>query len=266
MDEVDYISGRTRIYGIVGHPIEQVRSPEMFTASFKSRAADAIMLPFHVLPDDFDRTVPALMSMPNLGGLIFTIPYKQKALLLADEIGSNAKIVGAINALARKKSGGWKAEIFDGIGCVQAFRNRGFSFAGKRIMLMGAGGAGSAIGVAVAHESPLSIHLYDPDVDRALDLIRKIQLVDPSIQVERTEPNCQGIDILMNASPVGMLDDQRSPIILDHQVSELIVFDAIVKPEKTPLLCQAEALGCLTVRGREMMLGQIKTMTDFFGF
>ena len=264
--EVDYVSGRTRVYGIVGHPIMQVRSPEMFTASFKARGADAVLVPFHVLPDDFDRVVPALMAMPNLDGLIFTIPYKQKAMSFAEEIGANAKTVGAINALARKNGGGWKAEIFDGLGCVEAFRRRDLSFSGKRIMLIGAGGAGSAIGVAIAHESPQSIQLYDLDANRALDLVRKIQLVDPSIQVERSEPSCKSIDILLNASPVGMLDDARMPIEISQFDPALVVFDAIVKPEMTTLLKRAEASGCVIVRGREMMLGQISKITDYFGF
>ena len=266
LHEVDYVSGHTRLYAIVGHPIEQVRSPELFTASFKSRGADAILVPFHVLPDNFDRTVPALMAMPNLDGLIFTIPYKQKAMAYADEIGANAKIVGAINALARNGAGGWKADIFDGLGCVEGFRRRGLSFAGKRIMLIGAGGAGSAIGVAIAHENPHSIQLYDLDVNRALDLVRKIQSVDPSIQVERTEPTVKDIDILLNASPVGMLDDERLPIAVNSFDPALVVFDAIVKPETTPLLKKAHEAGCTLVRGREMMMGQISKMTDYFGF
>ncbi len=265
MQDVDYVSGRTRIYGIVGHPIEQVRSPEMFSASFKARGADAILLPFHVLPADFDRVVPALMLMPNLDGLIFTIPFKQQAMALADAIGPNARIVGAINALARQAGGGWKGEIFDGIGCVEGFRQAGLSFAGKRVMLIGAGGAGSAIGVAIAHEGPTSVRVFDPDTGRAQDLIRRIGLVDPAIAVSYAEPHCEDTDILLNASPVGMLDDARMPISIDRFDPTLVVFDAIVKPEMTPLLQLAAQSGCRFIQGRQMMLGQISKMTDYFG-
>ena len=263
--EVDYVSGKTRIFGIVGHPIEQVRSPEMFTASFENRKADAILLPFHVLPDDFDRVVPALMLMPNLDGLIFTIPFKQRAMALADVIGPNATIVGAINALARQAGGGWTGEIFDGIGCVEGFRQQGITFADKRVMLIGAGGAGSAIGVAVAHEGPASIRLFDPDSARATDLMDKIKRVDPAIVVDYAEPDCDGIDILLNASPVGMLDDARMPISVERFDPKLVVFDAIVKPEMTPLLQLAEQSGCTFIQGRQMMYGQISKMTDHFG-
>jgi shikimate dehydrogenase len=263
--EVEYISGKSRLYGIVGHPIEQVRSPEMFTASFKSRGADAILVPFHVLPDDFDRVVPALMAMPNLDGLIFTIPFKQRAMALAHHIGGHARLVGAVNALARQNDGEWKAEIFDGLGCVEAFRRRGLSFAGKRVMLIGAGGAGSAIAVAIAHEKPASLTLYDLDTQRASQLVDKVKQVDPFLHAEQAEPRCTEIDFLLNASPVGMLDDARLPLDITGLDPSVIVFDAIVKPEQTPLLAGAQKKGCVIVRGREMMLGQIARMTDYFG-
>lgn len=264
-DQVDYVSGRTRVYGIVGHPIEQVRSPEMVTAEFRARGHDAILLPFHVLPDDFDTVVPALLRMPNLDGLIFTIPFKQRAMALAGEIGPNARVVGAINALARGAGGQWRAEIFDGLGCVEGFRRRGVSFAGKRVMLIGAGGAGSAIAVAIAHEGPARMRLFDPETDRLTDLAGKIRSLDPGIAVETGPARHEGYDILLNASPVGMLDDARLPIEADRFAQSLIVFDAIVKPDTTPLLGLAEACGCTVIRGREMMRGQIARMVDYFG-
>jgi shikimate dehydrogenase len=264
-DQVDYVSGRTRLFGIVGHPIEQVRSPEMFTAEFVRRGAGAILLPFHVLPEDFELVVPALMKMSNLDGLIFTIPFKQRAMTLTDDIGPNARIVGAINALARQPGGGWKSEIFDGIGCVEGHRRRGITFAGKRVMLIGAGGAGSAIAITIAHEAPAFMRLFDLDPVRVGELAERVRAVDSRITVETGTPQHEGFDVLLNASPVGMLEDARLPIVADRFSPSLTVFDAIVKPETTPLLALAEASGCITVRGREMMRGQISRMTDFFG-
>jgi len=263
-DEVDFVSGKTRLFGIVGHPIEQVRSPEMFTAEFARRGHDGILLPFHVLPADFDTVVPALMRMPNLDGLIFTLPYKQRATALAAAIGPNARVVGAVNALARR-GGSWSAEMFDGVGCVEGFRRRGLTFAAKRVMLIGAGGAGSAIAVAIAHEAPAAIRLFDLDDARVGTLAAKVRSVDARIRVVTGAPRHEGFDVLLNASPVGMLDDPRLPIEAKRFDPSLVVFDAIVKPETTPLLALAEACGCTVVRGREMMRGQITRMTDFFG-
>jgi shikimate dehydrogenase len=263
-DEVDYVSGRTRVFGIVGHPIEQVRSPEMFTAEFRRRGRDAILVPLHVLPDDFDAVLPQLLRLANLGGLVFTIPYKVRALAFAEVLGAQAQVVGAINALVKGADGRWQAEIFDGLGCVEAFRRRGISFTGKRVMLLGAGGAGSAIAVAVGNERPATLRIYDVDAGRATALAEKVARASPGVTLTSGAPTTTEIDILLNASPVGMLGDARLPMELVELPRELVVFDAIVKPERTPLLALAEARGCTTVQGREMMRGQISRMVDFF--
>jgi shikimate dehydrogenase len=264
-DQVDFISGKTRIYGIVGHPIEQVRSPEMVTAEFQARGHDGIMLPFHVLPEEFETACATFLKMPNLDGLIFTIPFKGRACAFADELGPNAKISGAINALARRPGGGWRGEMFDGLGCVEGFRQRGISFRGKRLTLMGAGGAGGAIGVAIAHEKPLFMRIFDMDTARVEDLARRIRSVDAGIAIEIATARHDDVDILLNATPVGMLGDPRMPIAAERFDAKLIVFDAIVKPETSPLLALAERSGCTVVRGREMMLGQIFRIADYFG-
>jgi shikimate dehydrogenase len=263
-DEVDYVSGRTRVFGIVGHPIEQVRSPEMFTAEFRRRGRDAILVPLHVLPDDFDAVLPQLLRLANLGGVVFTIPYKVRALAFAEVLGAQAQVVGAINALGKGADGRWRAEIFDGLGCVEAFRQRGISFTGKRVMLVGAGGAGSAIAVAVGNERPASLRINDVDAGRATTIAARVARANPGVAVTSGTATTAEIDILLNASPVGMLGDSRLPIELDTLPRELVVFDAVVKPERTPLLALAGACGCTTVQGREMMRGQISRMVDFF--
>jgi shikimate dehydrogenase len=263
-DEVDYVRGSTRLFGIVGHPIEQVRSPEMFTAEFRRRGADAILVPLHVLPGEFDATLPRLLRLANLGGLIFTIPYKAQAIGLASSLGPQARVVGAVNALARDGDGRWRGEIFDGLGCVEGFRRRGLSFADKRVALVGAGGAGSAVGVAIAGEHPRSLRVHDIDRSRALALADMVRRVDAAIAVSIGPPVVEEIDVLLNVSPAGMLGDARLPIAVDRLPPSLVVFDAVVKPDRTPLLALAEACRCTTVYGREMMRGQLARMTDFF--
>jgi shikimate dehydrogenase len=257
-DQVDYVSGKTRVFGIVGDPIEQVRSPEMITAEIVRRGHDAVLVPMHVLPADFDDVLPRILRLRNLGGLVFTIPYKARATVLADELGPQARTLGVINALGRGRDGRWRGDIFDGLGCVEAFRRRGIALAGKRVMLVGAGGAGSAIAAAVAAEEPASLDIFDVDAARARAVAGKVG----GRQVQAA--TVDDIDVLMNATPVGMLDDARLPIAVDTLAPTLVVFDAIVKPERTPLLALAEACGCTIVRGREMMRGQIAKLVDFF--
>jgi shikimate dehydrogenase len=263
-DQVDYISGETRVFAIVGHPIAQVRSPEMVTAELTRRGHNAILIPLDVPPEDFDACLPQIMRARNLDGLIFTIPYKQSACKLAAELGTQARFVGAINALGRRKDGAWVGEIFDGLGCVEAFRRNGQSFADRRVMLIGAGGAGRAVGLAIAHERPRSLRVHDLDAARARRLADDALKVDARIEAQVGAPTVEDIDILVNVSPVGMLGDPRMPIAVAAIPRETIVFDAIVKPEETPLLALARACGCRTIRGREMMRGQISRIVDYF--
>jgi shikimate dehydrogenase len=264
-EDVTFVSGRTRMFAIVGHPIEQVRSPEMFTAEFVRRDANALLIPMHIRPEDFEASMRQVLRFQNFDGFVFTIPFKQAAMQFADSLGDQGRVVGAINALARRPDG-WVGDIFDGLGCVEGFRRRGYPLRGQRLMLIGAGGAGAAIGVAAAYEAPRAMRLYDPDTARVNDLAAKIRSVDPAIDVTIGEPRIHDIDILLNASPVGMLGDTRMPVDVSNIKSDVIVFDAIVKPEMTGLLTLARERGCRIVMGREMMRGQMARVVDFFGY
>jgi shikimate dehydrogenase len=131
-------------------------------------------------------------------------------------------------------------------------------------MLLGLGGAGSAIAVAVAGERPLAMRLFDLDAACAERVAASVRAISPGTAVTVGAPALDGIDVLINATPVGMLDDPRLPIDVARLPASLVVFDAIVKPERTPLLALAEAGGCRVLRGREMMRGQISRIVDFF--
>lgn len=264
MDQVDYINGKTRLYGIVGDPIAQVRSPEMVTHELQRRGLNAILVPLHVARADFARVIPHLMQLLNLDGLVMTIPFKAQALNLAHSLGLQAQAVGALNALARRKDGTWAGDMFDGMGCVQAFARRGLALRGKSVLLIGLGGAGGAIAAAVASEQPLRMHIWDLDPDRCRQSAELIARLSPDTQVLVGPPHLDGVDVLMNASPVGMLDDARLPLVADALAPELVVFDTIVYPEQTPLLQLAHRSGCRVVTGREMMQGQIARIVDFF--
>jgi shikimate dehydrogenase len=130
--------------------------------------------------------------------------------------------------------------------------------------LIGAGGGGTAIAGAVASQHPRQISIFDLDRGRVAALIAKITAIDSAVTVKFAEPTIDNVDILMNASPTGMLGDQRRPIEAEALPKDLIVFDAIVMPEATPLLTLAEQCGCVVIRGREMMHGQIERLADYF--
>ena len=264
MNQVDFVNGKTRVYGIVGDPIEQVRSPEMVTWEMQKRDHNAVLIPMHIARDEFDTVMPQIMRMRNLDGLIFTIPFKAQAIALAKTLGPQASQIGAINALKKHSNGAWSGEIFDGMGCVEAFKQRGITLQDKRLQLIGLGGAGSAICVALAYEKPKLLRLFDINAQTTERMAKMVNTISPQTVVEVGLPLAEGIDILLNASPVGMLSDARLPLAVQQFKKELIVFDAIVMPENTPLLSLAQDCGCQVVRGREMMLGQISKIVDYF--
>ena len=264
MNQVDFVNGKTRVYAIVGDPIEQVRSPEMVTWEMQKRDHNAVLIPMHIARDEFDTVMPHIMRMRNLDGLIFTIPFKAQAIALAKTLGPQASQIGAINALKKHSNGAWSGEIFDGMGCVEAFKQRGITLQDKRLQLIGLGGAGSAICVALAYEKPKLLRLFDINAQTTERMAKMVNTISPQTVVEVGLPLAEGIDILLNASPVGMLSDARLPLAVEQFKKELIVFDAIVMPENTPLLSLAQDCGCQVVRGREMMLGQISKIVDYF--
>lgn len=263
-DEVGFVNGRTRLYGIVGDPIAQVRSPEMVTWELQRRGLDAVLVPIHVREAEFDDVLRPLMRVANLDGLIFTIPFKQRACALADVLGPQAGAVGALNALARDATGRWHGEMFDGLGCVEGLRRAGVALADRRVVLVGLGGAGAAIAAAIAAERPASMRVFDLDAARCDRSVATIRAISPATVVTVGPPEVTQADVLVNATPVGMLGDPRRPIDAAALPPALVVLDAIVKPETTPLLAFAAAQGCRTVRGREMMRGQISRIVDFF--
>lgn len=263
-DQVDYISGETRIFAILGDPIAQVRSPEMVTAELVSRDQNAILIPLQISAEEFASIMPALKKLKNLDGMILTIPHKGTTMNHVDELGRQAQIVGSINAMARKPNGQWIGEIFDGIGCVTAHQRAGIDFKDKAVQIIGAGGAGSAIGIAVANAKPKSMHIVDPDTVRRASLAHKISSLSDQIRVSTGMAQPGRFDHILNASPVGMLSDNRNPLGSDEIPKTTTVFDAIVKPEETKLLKAARHCGCQTVTGREMMKGQIRSIVDFF--
>jgi shikimate dehydrogenase len=106
--------------------------------------------------------------------------------------------------------------------------------------------------------------VHDLDHARAEALAARIRSVDPAIEVAVGPPSVGEADVLLNVSPVGMLGDARLPVDADALPPRLVVFDAVVKPDRTPLIELATACGCQTVRGIEMMRGQVSRMADFF--
>ena len=262
--EPQCIDGSTRFYGIIGDPIAQVRSPQVFNPRLRAAGRNAVLVPLHVRPERFEETLRGLMALGNLDGLVVTIPYKARALALADRVLPTGRQVGAVNALRREADGSWTGDMFDGRGLVRGLAGQGHTVAGRRVMLIGAGGAGSAVAMALAEAGAAGITLFDVDAAKSESVAARVTEAYPACAVRVALPAVEGHDMLVNATPIGMAPGDGLPADLGRLDPGLLVVDVIMKPEVTPLLRHAQACGCRTMGGRHMLEGQAEEVMRFF--
>jgi shikimate dehydrogenase len=258
------INGATRIYAIVGDPIAQVKSPETFSELFAAAGMNAVMLPVQVLPGPFDATMSALMGLGNLDGLLVTVPYKARAIRLAQQLGATARRVGALNALRREADGTWSGDMFDGLGFVRGAEQKGYVLRRRRVALFGAGGAGSAIACELAAAGVEAVSVIDPQRERADALAATLRREFPSCRIEAVESVPRSVDMVVNASTVGMRGEDGLPGDIGMLESATLVGDVIVSQEPTPLIRLAMRHGCPYVNGRDMHAGQADALMSFF--
>ncbi|HKY85561.1 MAG TPA: hypothetical protein VJL90_02235 [Pseudorhodoplanes sp.] len=263
--DLPIVDGATRLYGIIGDPIAQVKSPEIVTAGMRAARRNALLLPMHVKPDLFDETVRGLKALANLDGIVITVPYKPRIVPFVDRLMPTGERVGAINAMRREPDGTWVGDMFDGKGMLRALREHGADPKGLHVMLLGAGGAGSAIADAIADAGAASLAIFDVNKTKAGELAKRITKCHRSCKASAGEPAVEGIDILINATPIGMAENDPLPMKLGKLDPKFVVADVIVKPGPTPFLKQAEACGCGIVDGRAMIEAQVSELLQFFG-
>lgn len=259
------IRGSTRLYAIIGDPIAQVRSPELYSERFAASGVDAVLVPMHVPADRFDAVVPGLLALGNLDGLLVTVPFKARMVRFAQRLGATARTVGAVNALRREADGGWTADMFDGLGFVRGAERKGERIRGRRVVLFGAGGAGSAIACALADAGAASIDIIDVDAHKAQALRAKLEPAFPRCAVTITQAVRDGIDMVVNASPVGMRPGDALPGPIGHLDPETLVGDVVIGTTPTALVQLAMQCGCRWLDGRDMLEGQVDALSVFWG-
>jgi shikimate dehydrogenase len=264
MSEALRITGKTRLYAIVGDPIEQVRSPQTFTERFAASGVDAVLVPAHVPVERFDDIVPAIMALGNLDGLLVTIPFKARMVAFADRLGATAKCIGALNALRREADGSWTGDMFDGAGFVRGIERKGETVRRRRVALFGAGGAGSAIACALAEAGVESIHIIDAAAGRAEALVAKLRPAFPECSFAAATKKPDAVDMVVNASPVGMKPGDGMPGDIGPLDRGTLVGDVVIVDTPTALIRHAARCGCPSVDGRDMHAGQSDAITSFF--
>ena len=258
------VNGSTRLLGVVGDPIAQVRSPAVWNGLFSRNRVNAVCIPLHVQAAAVSALFAGVRTLRNLQGLIVTIPHKPAALPLVDEATDRARQVGAVNVVRIDSAGRTTGDILDGEGFVAGLRAARQAIADRRALVVGSGGVGSAIAFAVAGAGAREVVLSDLVPDRAERLAAR--LADAGYSARVGAPDAAGFELVVNASPAGMRPDDPLPIDCARLDSTAIVADVVVQAGLTPLLTLARERGCFVQPGTVMSDHQVPAMAEFFGF
>lgn len=257
------LSGKTRVYFIIGDPIAQVKSPAGMTAGFGERGMDAVVVPIHVSSGDLPAFLESARNLKNVDGVIATVPHKFDAYGFCGSASERARFLGAANVLRRGEDGGWYGDMVDGVGFVAALTEAGCPPQGRRALLVGAGGAGSAIAHALVESGAESLAVCDADAARRDALVGRLAGLDKA-RIEAGTDDPAGFDLVVNATPMGMKEGDPSPVRVADLSAEAFVGDAITVPEISPLIAAARTKGCGTVTGLQMFASVSARMLDFF--
>jgi len=258
------INGDTRLFFIIGDPISQVGSPQLFNSLFQQHQIAAAMLPCHVLPADLNVVIKGLRRQQNLGGIIVTVPHKVRVLRLIDSLTPEARATGAVNAIRRNTDGSLYGANFDGQACVRTFQQLGADLRNQSVLIIGAGGAGRAVAHACLREGASYLRLVEKRRSRAIRLVRGLKARFPHAIIDVGDHNPGGFTRVVNCSPSGMTTADAMPIDIDHLDPGTAVVDLILRPVNPPLLKAAKEMGCQTAHGNTVLAAQVDLIADFF--
>lgn len=259
------ISGHTRVYAILADPVHHVLTPQKLNVLMRERGHDGVMVPVHVAADDLARVVAGLKGMRSLGGFVVTVPHKTAIVSLCDEVSRQARLVGAVNCVRREADGRLIGEILDGLGFVAGLRREGFEPSGRRVLLLGAGGAANAVAFALAEAGIASLAIANRTRAKSQDLARRLVHAFPELRVDLDGADPADCDIVVNGTSLGLAEGDPLPVDASRLSPHQIVAEVIMQPRITALLAAAQAKGCRIHYGLPMLECQLEMMSDFMG-
>ncbi|EGT3654148.1 shikimate 5-dehydrogenase [Clostridioides difficile CD149] len=261
------ISGRTGLFALIGTPVGHSKSPVMYNYSFKKLDLDYRYLAFDITVDKVKEALLAIKTF-NIKGANVTMPCKSAVTEYMDELSPAARIIGACNTIVND-NGKLVGHITDGVGYVRNLKENGVEVKGKKITIMGAGGAATAIQVQCALDGAREISIFNPKDDfykRAEQTVENIKKDVPECVVNlydledtnKLYKEIESSDILTNATLIGMKPYDNETNIKDTSVlrKDLVVTDVVYNPKKTKMIEDAEANGCKAIGGLGMLLYQ----------
>jgi shikimate dehydrogenase len=255
-------SGATRLYVIVGDPIAQVRSPAGVTGAFAARGHDGILVPIQVSIADLPDFLSVARVLKNLDGIVVTIPHKFACYQACASATERAHFLRTVNLMRRRADGSWHGDMVDGLGFIGAALAKGIDPRCMRALLVGAGGAGSAIALALVEAGVSELAIHDSAAERRDALIGQLDgLGKAPVRIGTADP--AGFDFVANATPAGMKDGDRLPVDVTRLAPSAYCGCVITKPEVSPFIAEARRVGCVTATGTDMYQQHQSIMVEF---
>ena len=259
------INGNTEIIPHIGFPTHAFKAPMIYNPWFEKCGANALVVPMGCKPEDFPVFLPSVFKLSNIRGALITMPHKITTVGLLDEISPTAAIAGSCNAVRRSADGKLQGDMFDGEGFVRGVLRKGCELKGKRVLVVGCGGVGSAIAASLAAAGVASIALFDPYAPSQDGLASRLQKHYPALQVQVGSNDPAGHDLVVNATPMGMNAGDPMPMDVDRIAATTFVGEVVMKTEMTAFLQAAKDRGCAYQIGTDMLFEQIPAYLEYFG-
>jgi len=256
------ISGKTKVCAVIGDPVEHSLSPCFQNAAFQHLGLDFVYVAFTVKAEELRGAIEGVRSL-GFHGLNVTMPHKISIIQYLDELDEDAERIGSVNTVLNR-DGRLIGYTTDGVGALNALKNNGVDPKGKKIVILGAGGASRSVSLALIKEAK-ELVILNRTVRRAERLVCDLhRLVKEDEKVRSgglTEENLrkelENADILINATPVGMMpNEDKMPVKEEHLHPNLVVFDLVYNPIETKLLRKAKMIGAKTIDGLSMLIHQ----------
>ncbi len=252
------LDGATRVHFIVGDPIAQVKSPAGVSLAFQEHGQNAMVMPAHVAPADLAAWLSGVSLAKNVDGIIVTVPHKFACFDLCATASDRATFLKTVNTMRRNPDGTWHGDMFDGMGFCAAMQDNGCKLEGKRVLLIGAGGAGSAIAYSLVMGGVSELAIHDEDAVRRTTLVDRLGSLN-RCKVTQGMANPTGFDIALNATPMGMKVSDPYPLDVSKITSNMFVGCVITAPAISPLVQAARDKGCSTMTGADMF-GRVRDL------
>jgi shikimate dehydrogenase len=264
-----HITGTTDTYLIIGDPVAQVRAPESFNSVFARWGIDAVLVPVHIAPADLTAFVRSAFKAPNIKGMWVTIPHKVAVTEVLDRCSELGRRAGAVNAIRRNADGSLEGALFDGEGFIASLEHFGIGYTGRRVLVVGAGGASAAIGASLVcrgAQSVADLALFDPVPGRAQAVVDRLaEHTGARVRaVAGNDPT--GFDLVINSSPLGMKASDPLPVDVARMAPHAALVDILMKNQPTPVVRAARTRGLVAHPGFEMMILQAHLYLEFMGF